>query len=361
MNARVWKLWRLCLTGCALALCGLAQAQTEAQTQTQPLPPAHLKIVGSWDFLAQFRDFEKPFWEQTVPARSGGAVTTEIAAFNTMGLKGTEIVRLMKLGMIDFGTTVLAYGAEADIESEGVDLAGLSDSLERARAIAAAYLPVLDEFFQNKHGIKVLTIFPFPAQVIYCKRPILGLADLKGRKIRVGTRAIAEFVEAVGGVALNIPFGDAYAKLKEDAVDCGITGALPGNSAKWYEVTQYLYPLPLGWSMSMQAVTLNAWNALAPQLQVLLAAELGKLSQAIWDRADYETSQGLNCNSGQGPCVLGTPAHMTLARISDSDRVLLARLLRQVVVKRWAQRCSAVCVAKWNSSVGPIVNIRAEP
>ena len=79
--------WRLWLTVCAIALCSLAQAQPQAQTP--PLPPAHLKIVGSWDFLAQFRDFEKPFWEQTVPARSGGAVTTEITAFNTMGLKGS--------------------------------------------------------------------------------------------------------------------------------------------------------------------------------------------------------------------------------------------------------------------------------
>jgi hypothetical protein len=36
-------------------------------------------------------------------------------------------------------------------------------------------------------------------------------------------------------------------------------------------------------------------------------------------------------------------------------------VLRQVVVKRWAQRCSAECVDKWNASVGPLVHIHAEP
>lgn len=324
-------------------------------------PPTRLKVVGSWDYLAQYRDFEEPFWTKTIPELTHGAVTADVTSFNRMGLKGTEIVRLMKLGMIDFGTTVLAYGAEADIESEGVDLAGLSETVDEAHAIAAAYLPVLDEFFQKKHGIKVLSIFPYPAQMIFCKREVKGLADLKGRKIRVGTRAIAEFVEAVGGVALNVPFGDAYAKLKEGGVDCGITGTLPGNSARWYEVTQHIYPLPLGWSMSMQAVSLNAWNALDPAVQALLSVEVPKLSESIWERAGYESTQGLNCNTGQGECVLGTPAHMTLDRVSDADRQLLARVLRQVVVKRWAQRCSAECVDKWNASVGPLVHIHAEP
>lgn len=341
-----------------LAFC--CTATLALSVHAQALPTTQLKVVGSWDFLAQFRDFELPFWEKTIPELTGGAVTAEVTAFNKLGLKGTEIVRLMRLGMIDFGTSVLAYGAEADIETEGIDLAGLGDTLERARAIAAAYLPVLDAFFQKQHGIKVLTIFPYPAQVIYCKAPIRSLTDLKGRRVRVGTRPIAEFVEALGGVALNVPFGDAYGKLKDGAADCGITGALPGNSAKWYEVTRYLYPLPLGWSMSMQAVTLNAWATLDPRVQTLVASEATKLSERIWERAGFETAQGLNCNSGKGDCSLGTPSDMTIAPIADTDRALLARVLRQFVVKRWAQRCSVECVENWNRSVGKIVGIRAE-
>ena len=42
----------------------------------------------------------------------------------------------MQLGAIDFGTTVLAYGAEADVESEGIDLAGLSGEARRIAAPA---------------------------------------------------------------------------------------------------------------------------------------------------------------------------------------------------------------------------------
>jgi TRAP-type C4-dicarboxylate transport system substrate-binding protein len=352
------RLLRVIVTSLVTAI---AASPYSGGVSAQALPPTTLKVVGSWDFLAQYRDFELPFWQKTIPQLTNGAVKAEVTAFNTMGLKGTEIVRLMKLGMIDFGTTVLAYGAEADIETEGIDLAGLNDTVERARAVAAAYLPVLDEFFQKKHGIKVLAIWPYPAQVIYCKTEIKDLADLKGRKIRVGTRPVAEFVEAMGGVALNIPFGDAHAALKAGAAHCGVTGALPGNSAKWYEVTQFIYPLPLGWSMSMQAVTLATWNGLDARVKAVLSAEISTLSTAIWARADLETNDGLNCNTGQGTCTLGTRAGMTLTRISDTDRDLLQQILRSVVVKRWAQRCSAACVDQWNATVGKVVNIRAEP
>jgi TRAP-type C4-dicarboxylate transport system substrate-binding protein len=345
--------------GLFCAMCAmLLAAQTSAQ---QPLPATRLKVVGSWDFLVQYKEFEKPFWEVTLPKATAGAVTAELTPFNTMGLKGTEIVRLMKLGMIDFGSTVLAYGAEADVESEGADLAGLSDTMERARAVTDAYFPVLDEFFQRKHGIKVLTIWPYPAQLIFCKKPIKGLADLKGRKIRVGTRPIAEFVEALGGVALNIPFGDSYAKMKEDAIECGVTGSLSGNAAKWHEVTQYTYPLSLGWSMAMQAVSLDAWNRVDPQVQAVLTQELRKLVDAMWQRAQLDTAEGTNCNIGHASCTRGAKGRMTLVPMTGPDGVLLGNILRQVVIKRWAQRCGAECVERWNKSVGHVVNIRAEP
>lgn len=267
----------------------------------------------------------------------------------------------MKLGAIDFGTTVLAYGAKADVESEGIDLAGLSGDVTRARSVSAAYFPVLDQFFQSKHGIKALAIWPYPAQVIFCKAPIKGLADLKGRKVRVGTRPIAEFVEALGGIAINIPFGDAAAQLAQGSLDCGVTGSLSGNAARWHEVTRYLYPLSLGWSMSMQAVSLTAWERLDPRVQSLVATEITKLSGAIWDRAELDTAEGLNCNTGTGSCTRGTKAKMSLVRIAETDRALLSQVLRQVVVKRWSQRCGPECTRNWNKTVGQIVNIQAEP
>ncbi len=329
------------------------------QAEEPALPRTHLKVVGSWDFLSQFRNYEEPFWSKSVPEKSAGQVTAEITAFNKLGLKGTEIIRLMKLGAVDFGTMVLAYGTDSDVEGEGADLAGLSPDVTTARAVVKVYTPVLDQFFQKTHGIKVLGVWPYPAQILFCKSRLSSIADLKGRKVRVGTRPVGELVEALGGVSVNIPFGEAYAAIRDGAIDCAVTGALPGNAAKLPEITQYLYVLPMGWSMAMQGVNQQTWDRLDPAVQRYLMAGLDEMNSAIWSVAASETEEGINCNTGHDPCTRGIRGKMTLIPVSDSDRKLLRKVLSEVVIRRWAQRCSNECVDNWNRTVGKLVGLTA--
>lgn len=340
-------------------MLAVAAAALAAPVSSEPLPRTYLKVVGAWDYLSQYRNFEEPFWSRTISEQSNGQVTAEITPFNQLGLKGTEIIRLMKLGVVDFGTSVLAYGAENDTESEGIDLAGLSADIKTAQTVVNSYLPVLDAFYQKQYGIKVLAIWPYPAQVIYCKSPLSGLADLKGRKVRVGTRPIGEFVEALGGVSVNIPFGDAYEKIKAGAVDCAVTGSLPGNAARLHEVTGYLYPLAVGWSMTMHSVNLRTWQRLAPSVQSFLKSGIDEMNRSIWDAAMQETEEGINCNVGRDPCVRGTKGSMKLVPVTEDDRKLLSSLLRDVVIRRWAQRCTDNCIDDWNRTVGRVTGIVA--
>src|SRR3546814_8546549 len=76
----------------------------------------------------------------------------------------------MRLGVIDIGSTVLGYVAADDARNEAVDLAGLSPDVATARKVSDAYKPVLDKFYQERFGIKVLGIYPYSAQVLYCSR-----------------------------------------------------------------------------------------------------------------------------------------------------------------------------------------------
>jgi hypothetical protein len=81
----------------------------------------------------------------------------------------------------------------------------------------------------------------------------------------------------------------------------------------------------------------------------------------MWDRTELETRDGLDCNLGRDDCRLGVKGSMDLVPVSDADRELLNRVLRDVVVKRWAQRCGMECAAEWNRTIGAAVDIRAEP
>lgn len=343
------------------AAIGAWTALAIGSAAAQDLPRTHLKVVGAWGNLSQYKNFEQPFWTREIPEKSKGAITAEITPFNEMGLKGAEIFRLMRLGVIDFGSTVLGYVAGDDARNEAIDLAGLAPDVATARRISDAYRPVYDRFYRERFGIQVLAIWPYPAQVIYCNGAISGLEDLRGKKVRTGNRTLAEFVEALGGTGVTMSFSEVVPALQNKVVDCAITGTLSGNAAKWYEVTTHLYALPVGWSQVMHAVNLKSWERLAPPVREFLTREIKDLEDRIWKAMDEETQQGIDCNIGRDTCTMGSKGKMTLVPVSDKDRETLGRVLREVVVPKWAARCGAECVQAWNATVGAIVGITAKP
>jgi len=342
----------------AAGLVAAAALSATVVAQAGELPATRVNVVGTWANLSIYKDREYPFWTKTVPGKSDGAVTAEIRAFTEMGLKGGEVFRLMRQGVIDFGSTVLGYVAGDDPENEAVDLAGFNADIDVARRVSEAYKPVLAALYEEKYGVKLLAVFPFHAQVMYCKSPINGLDDLKGKKVRTFSKSLSEFVEAVGGTGVNIPFGEVVPALQKGVADCAITGALSGNLAKWHEVTTHLYALPVGWSMVMHGVNLKAWNKLPEPVRTFLAAEIDAWEDQVWDAAGAETQAGLACNTG-GDCSGGNPASMTLVSVSDADRARLREIMETVIVPKWAERCESACVEKWNETVGKVVGMTA--
>ncbi len=323
------------------------------------LPETKVKFVGTWQNLSVYKEREFPFWAEQVPADAGNAIQTDVKSFTEMGITGGEVFRLMSKGAIQFGSTILGYVAGDDPENEAVDLAGFSSDINTARNVADVYKPALNKLYEDKYGIKLLALYPFHAQMIYCKTPINGLDDLKGKKVRTFSKSLSEFVEAVGGVALNISFGEVVPSLQRGLVDCAITGALSGNLAKWHEVTNYLYELPVGWAMVMHGVNLNAWNKFDPKVRAFMEEKISAWENKAWEQAASETERGIACNTGQA-CDGGVKASMKLVKVSDADRKRLDKIMREVIVPKWSQRCGADCTTSWNNSIGQLVGITAK-
>lgn len=343
-----------------MALAGAMGVAFAGAAMAQDMPKTSLKVVGAWGNLSQYKNFEQPFWTKTVTEKSGGAITAEITPFNEMGLKGAEIFRLMRLGVIDFGSTVLGYVAGDDARNEAIDLAGLAPDIATARKISDAYRPVYDKFYRERFGTQVLGIWPYPAQVIYCNGEIKGLADLKGKKVRTGNRTLAEFVEALGGTGVTLSFSEVVPALQNKVVDCAITGTLSGNAAKWHEVTTHIYALPVGWSQVMHGVNIKTWERLNPKVRDFLKAEITRLEDEIWKATAAETQDGFDCNTGKDSCKAGTKAKMTLVPVQAADKALLQKVLTETVIPKWAVRCTGDCVPAWNDTVGKIIGVTAK-
>lgn len=336
----------------------VAAAALTGPVMAQDYPATKVKVVGALSNLSLYNDYEKPFWTTVIPEASGGKVTADIKGFNEMGLKGPEVLRLMSQGVIEFGTSTLAYFASDNPINEAIDLAGLTTNVEDARKVTDAFLPAYQKFY-DKSGVKVLGLSTYPAQVLFCNGNFGGLADLKGKKVRTSSRTQAEFVEAFGGTSVTMPFGEVVPALQNKVVDCAITGSLSGFDAKWYEVATHLYALPINWNQQIHAVNAKAWDKLNPQVQELISTKYAGLIDDIWTAAAEQTEQGYACNTGGDTCKAAVKGKMALVTPSEADKALLKETFSTVVLPKWAARCSADCVSDFNATIGQITGYTA--
>jgi TRAP-type transport system periplasmic protein len=340
----------------ALAL-GLGAAVGLAQAAQAELPATHLKVLGLQSHLNSHKTGEVPFWEERVPQMSDGRVTALLTAQDLAGLTGTEILRLMRLGVLDFSSGVLSYMAGDNAEFEAIDLPGMSPDMATTRRIADAWKPVLAEIMERDYGVKLLMLFPSPPQVLWCKGAIESVESLPGKRVRVFNKAMSDMIAGLGATPVTMPFGEVTPSLERGVIDCGITGTLSGNTNKMFEVTDHMYPLYMGWSMHFHGASLDVWNALDPAVQAFLEEQFEWFNERLWTVVAEEEQDGINCSIGVDPCVYGFKGAMALVEVSAEDRAKQRAILEASIIPDWASRCGKECAEAFNRTIGAELGI----
>ena len=326
----------------------------------QQLDKKEFNIVGTWNFLTNWQKLEQPLWVTDMPAASGGNIKGNIKSITEVNLKGTELLRLLKQGVFDMAAALPIYVEDGGAVIEASDIAGVAKDFKMGREIAAAWLPEMQTVMKERHGATILATFPFPEQVFYCRGDIKSIEDLKGKKIRVQGTSQGDFAAAVGASAVTIPFGEVVPALEKGVVDCGITGTMPGYKAKWTEVTNTLFRLPVGYTIGIWVVNLSVWNKLSKDTQAFIEKQMQAHEDKSWKVIEDETEEGVACNTGAGPCSVGPAGKLKLVKPSDADLKAREKALNEVVLSRWAKRCGDACAAKWNELVGKKYNLTAK-
>ncbi len=213
----------------------------------------------------------------------------------------------------------------------------------------------------EKFNVKLLSMSPIALQVLYCKGEISELADLEGKTVRTYNRSMSDLVEAAGGAPVNVPFAEVVPAMQRGVADCAITATSAGNTARWWEVTDSLVILPMGWAMTFFAANLDNWNRLDEETQTFLTEQFAQLEERQWAQAAADIQDGINCNTGAGECKDGIAAEppLKLVELSDNDKATVADLVTERVLGGWAERCGAECARDWNESVGKVLGVSA--
>lgn len=337
----------------------LVGAAWPAAAQVSP-GQIQMKVVGGLAGVSQYSRYEAPFWLERIPRLTEGRVRVDIAPFDRSGIRGNDILHLMRLGVVPFGTLILSVAGADEPELTAPDLAGLNPDIQHLRRNVAAFRPVFTRILRDRHNVDVLAVYTYPAQVLFCTRAFTSLADIAGRRVRAASVTQADVIEALGAIPVVIPFAEIVTAIRREAVECAITGALSGNAIGLHEVTSHVHAMALSWGISVFAAHRPSWNALPEALRRSIAGGLGELEAEIWAAAEQETREGLACNTGQEGCAAGRRGAMRVVPVTPADEEARRGLLRDTVLPRWIDRCGEECVDAWNESVAASVGFRAE-
>lgn len=322
--------------------------------------PIRLQIVGGLAGVTQFTKLEKPFWEKEIAERSGGRITATIKSFDAGGLRGQEMLQLMRLGVVPFGTVLLSIASGDDPELNAVDLPVLNPDMKTLRRTLGLFREHLGMVLRTRYGIELLAVYAYPAQVLYCDKPFASLDDLAGRKVRTSSVAQFELMTALDAVPVVVPFAEMTNALRDGVVDCAITGTLSGYEIGLSNVTTHVHAMAISWGLSFFGANLVAWKAMPPDVQQIIHAGVADLEHRIWQQAEADTERGLACNTGKIVCAEPLERPMTLVPTSGGDEARRNHLLREVVLPRWIERCGEGCVKAWNTYFAPTLAIEAK-
>ncbi|MET4128447.1 TRAP transporter substrate-binding protein [Roseovarius sp. MBR-6] len=324
-----------------------------------PLAAQELSVVGSWSSLPLHKQYEAPFWTETLPAASGGKISVALTTHNQMNLGVGDVYRLLGDGVYDVGMTVADYAVADAPELEGLDVPLLALTADEARAMVEAARPMVQDIFRDRFNSHVLAIAPYPPQVVFCNAPVTQLSDLEGLKVRASGRMTAQFLEALGAEGINVSFGEVPGALQNGVVDCAVTGAGSGYSAGWWEVSTHLLPIPLGgWDSVVTAMNLDRWNSLDAATQELIATEIkANFEDKAWATAQDALVNDIACLTGNGDCPSGEARGMTLVEVSEADFDRAREVLVTKVLPDWAARAGDDWAKRWNESVGATVGV----
>jgi len=336
-----------------LAVSGLSAMPAQAET-------IKLKVMGQPTSTGLImKNYEAPFFN-ALAERTGLDVHADYTSVEATGIKDTEQLRILKSGLFDIVSLRMSQVSRDEPTILGLDLVGQNPDYATARKTIDAFTPVVDKQLQEKFNVKLLGVWPFGPQVLFCKPEIKKLADLKGHKVRVYDQSLANFVSSVGGTPVTVGFAEVQQSLARGVIDCAITGPSSANTAGWPEETNYM--LPIGFQIAVQGYGINmkTWNKFSKEQQDKLQAAFTKLTSDIWTYSEDIFQDAVRCNVGQEPCKTVKKYDLKLVPVSEEDKATMQNALKNIALPVWSSMCDKVfaqCSSQWKSTVGAALGL----
>ena len=182
----------------------------------------------------------------------------------------------------------------------------LYDSLEHAhRAMNGETFKLINKGFPEKSGLTMMNAFPLGFRHFYTKKPIKGIEDLKGLRMRVPNIPLyIEFAKQLGQSGQAMPFAEVPSALDQGTIDGGDSPYSDIVALKMYEITKNI--TLSGHILVIHSLYINNdfYNKLPPEDRKIFDDAAKRSAEDVWRMAsDVEKNAAETITKGGGTIV----------------------------------------------------------
>jgi len=304
----------------AAAVASHAEAQTTLTMSSWVSPQHHLTSVVLQG------------WANEVEKATGGRVKLQMLPKHPSAPPGT--LDAVRDGLVDVSYVTASYTPARHILPMLAELPGAGDT---ALVNSIAYSRIHWKHFHKLgeyRGVKLLGVFTHGPGQMFTKRPVTGINDVQGLKIRTGGGVAEAVAKALGASAFVKPAPESFELLKSGVAD-GVFFPLESVvSFKLDTVLEQATLFPGGMYSSAFGFFMNEdkWNKLPKEdqaaIEKLSGEYLARMAGRSWDEADKRGMEALK-KSG--------------VKIVNADPAFVAEVQKRSapIIDDWVKKASA--------------------
>ena len=273
------------------------------------------------------------------------------------GYKDTFQLKMLKDGVADLVSLRFPQNSIIEPSLTGIDLVGMIGDYETAKQVAGAYSGTIDKYLQKNSHAKLLGVWTFGPQEIFCNQPISKLASLKGLRVRTSSSSQSTFISELGGKPTILPFEDTRNALRDGVVDCAITSGASANFAGWPQFAKYNYPAQIQFGLNGYVISLAKWSRLSSSQQFRVQRAFDQYLRQLWQFTEILQRDIAQCNSGSN-CKFGTRYKGSRIQLDPGDQPLIQEIFKSKILPGWKVDCDKVhvgCSHTWDAKVFPVL------
>lgn len=165
-------------------------------------------------------------------------------------------------GKVEAGEAIMS-SLVADVPVAGADsVPFITHSYADAMRLWRIQRPLVERAFAQR-GLRVLYAVAWPPQGLYANRPLAGMADLRGLRMRAYNATTARIATLMGAVPVDVPATELDRALADGRIDCMMTSAVTGVESRVWQSMRFFYDINAWFPKNLVFANGKAWDALA--------------------------------------------------------------------------------------------------